>query len=70
MNIIWLSIQAAAIKKGWDWSDKSATHSFKSLENNTTQDVFWSILSLNRSEGDSNRRGHGSALIAVFYDSR
>ena len=55
-------------KKGWDWSDKSATHSFKSLENNTTQDVFWSILSLNRSEGDSNRRGHGSALIAVFYD--
>ena len=27
-------------KKGWDWSDKSATHSFKSLENNTTQDVF------------------------------
>ena len=55
-------------KKGWDWSDKSATHSFKSLENNTTQDVFWSILSLNRSDGDSNRRGHGSALIAVFYD--
>lgn len=55
-------------KKGWDWSDKSATHSFKSLENNTTQDVFWSILSLNRSEGDNRRRGHGSALIAVFYD--
>lgn len=55
-------------KKGWDSSDKSATHSFRSLENNTAQDVFWSILSLNRSEGDSNRRGHGSALIAVFYD--
>lgn len=55
-------------KKGWDSSHQSATHSFKSLENNTNQDVFWSILSLNRSEGDSRRRGHGSALIAVFYD--
>ena len=43
-------------------------HSFKSLEDNTNQDVFWSILSLNRSEGDNRRRGHGSALIAVFYD--
>ena len=48
--------------------DKSATNSFKSLEDNTNQDVFWSILSLNRSEGDNRRRGHGSALIAVFYD--
>lgn len=55
-------------KKGWDSNHQSATHSFKSLENNTKQDVFWSILSLNRSEGDSRRRGHGSALIAVFYD--
>lgn len=25
-------------------------------------------MSLNRSEGDNRRRGHGSALIAVFYD--
>lgn len=55
-------------KKGWNSSDKSATNSFKSLEDNTNQDVFWSILSLNRSEGDNRRRGHGSALIAVFYD--
>ena len=55
-------------KKSWNSSDKSATNSFKSLEDNTNQDVFWSILSLNRSEGDNRRRGHGSALIAVFYD--
>lgn len=55
-------------KKGWDWNDKSATHNFSGLSDNTKQDVFWSILSLNRSEGDSRRRGHGSALIAVFYD--
>ena len=55
-------------KKGWNSSDKSATNSFKSLEDNTNQDVFWSILSLNRSEGDNRRCGHGSALIAVFYD--
>lgn len=55
-------------KKGWNSSKESATNSFKSLENNTKQDVFWSILSLNRSEGDQRRRGHGSTLIAVFYD--
>ena len=55
-------------KKSWNSSSKSATNSFKSLEDNTNQDVFWSILSLNRSNGDKNRHGHGSALIAVFYD--
>ena len=55
-------------KKSWNSSSESATNSFKSLEDNTNQDVFWSILSLNRSNGDKNRRGHGSALIAVFYD--
>ena len=55
-------------KKSWNSGSESATNSFKSLEDNTNQDVFWSILSLNRSEGDSRRRGHGSALIAVFYD--
>ena len=31
-------------KKGWNSSDKSATNSFKSLEDNTNQDVFWSIF--------------------------
>ena len=55
-------------KKSWNSNSESATNSFKSLEDNTNQDVFWSILSLNRSNGDKNRRGHGSALIAVFYD--
>lgn len=55
-------------KKSWDSRNESATNSFSALENGTKQDVFWSILSLNRSNGDSRRRGHGSALIAVFYD--
>lgn len=55
-------------KKSWNSSSESATNSFKSLENNTNQDVFWSILSLNRTNGDKKRHGHGSALIAVFYD--
>ena len=55
-------------KKGWNSSDRSATNSFSGLSDGTTQDVFWSILSLNRTSGDSKRRGHGSALIAVFYD--
>lgn len=55
-------------KKSWNSSKESATNSFKALENNTNQDVFWSILSLNRVNGDKNRHGHGSALIAVFYD--
>lgn len=55
-------------KKSWNSRNESATNSFSALENGTKQDVFWSILSLNRSEGDQRRRGHGSALIAVFYD--
>lgn len=55
-------------KKSWNSSSESATNSFKSLEDNTNQDVFWSILSLNRTNGDKKRHGHGSALIAVFYD--
>lgn len=56
-------------RKGWNWNTESATNDFADLKGNTKeQDVFWTILSLNRGSGDKKRHGHGSALIAVFYD--
>ena len=55
-------------KKRWNSGSESATNSFAKLTDTAKRDVFWSVLSLNRAEGDKKRRGHGSALIAVFYD--
>lgn len=55
-------------KKGWNSGSQSATNSFSALTDTTNRDVFWSVLSLNRTDGDKRRNGHGSALIAVFYD--
>ena len=43
-------------KKKWNSGSESATNDFSSLMNNTQQDVFWSILSLNRSNGDKKDR--------------
>ncbi len=62
-------------KKGWDWHDRSATHDFKGLtghpDKDKKQDVFWGLVSMNRWTNTNDhkpRSGHGSALVAVFYD--
>lgn len=45
-------------KKGWNSGSQSATNSFSALTDTTNRDVFWSVLSLNRTDGDKRRNGH------------
>lgn len=52
MIIIWHNIQSGSNKKSWDSGSQSATNSFSALKDTTKRDVFWSVLSLNRTDGD------------------